>query len=508
MTWRGRAVRFAGLLVLWEIVGRPRLVADGALPAPSDILVQFWADRADYAGHAAATLQGASVGFVAGNLVAVLAALAFVRWPVTERLAQGVNVALFALPPIALVPILILTFEGMVPRYVLAAIAVYFPTMTAMMVGLTQIDPRAVDVVRAYGGGDGALLRLVRLRSSLPALMAGLQVGAPNAVLGSILAEFGGGGRWGLGVYLIGSLGQANPARLWGIGLAATAIAGALYLAFALLARRLTGSTRAVTLAAGAAPRPARSAGWTRLAAFLLPFALWWLLLVALDVPPLVGKTPAGVIDYLFFARSAEAAQAKLLAALVETIPITLVGMAAGLAFALAFATLGEVRPAAAEALLPIALVSQTMPLVALTPLLVLLLGRDAAVTVVITVSVTFFPAYVAVAQGLRMTSRAALDLCDAYGADPLHKLALVSLPGAVPYLLAAAKLAVPRALLGVLIAEWLATGRGLGGLMNQSRGFLDYGMIWSVALVSVLISVLLYRAVGILETLWERRLS
>jgi ABC-type nitrate/sulfonate/bicarbonate transport system permease component len=263
-----------------------------------------------------------------------------------------------------------------------------------------------------------------------------------------------------------------------------------------------------VTLAAGAAPTPARAAGWPRLVALVLPFALWWLLLVVMDVPPLVGKTPIGVAEYLFFGRGSEVAQAKLLAALAETLPITLAGMAAGLAFALAFAALGEVRPGAAEALLPIALVSQTMPLVALTPLLVLLLGRDDAVTIAITISVTFFPAYVAIAQGLRLTSRAALDLCDAYGASPLRKLALVSLPSSVPYLLAAAKLAVPRALLGVLIAEWLATGRGLGGLMNQSRGFLDYGMIWSVALVSVLISVALYKGVEAVERRWTARLA
>ena len=49
----------------------------------------------------------------------------------------------------------------------------------------------------------------------------------------------------------------------------------------------------------------------------------------------------------------------------------------------------------------------------------------------------------------------------------------------------------VPRALLGVMIAEWLATGKGLGNLLDQSRGYLDYGMIWTVAAVSVLLSII-----------------
>ena len=75
-------------------------------------------------------------------------------------------------------------------------------------------------------------------------------------------------------------------------------------------------------------------------------------------------------------------------------------------------------------------------------------------------------------------------------------------MPASLPYLFAAAKLAVPRALLGVMIAEWLATGGGLGGLLNRSRGYLDYGMIWSVAFVSVVLSIALYQLVAVAEAI------
>jgi ABC-type nitrate/sulfonate/bicarbonate transport system permease component len=61
-------------------------------------------------------------------------------------------------------------------------------------------------------------------------------------------------------------------------------------------------------------------------------------------------------------------------------------------------------------------------------------------------------------------------------------------------------RLAAPRALLGVMIAEWLATGKGLGNLLNQSRGYLDYGMIWTVAVVSVLVAVAFYQVVVVVE--------
>ena len=234
--------------------------------------------------------------------------------------------------------------------------------------------------------------------------------------------------------------------------------------------------------------------------AVLLPFAVWWVILLALGISPIVAKTPAGLIDYLFFGNTAASAQARLLGALAETLPITLAGMAAGLMVAFGLAILGEIRPAIARSLMPVALVSQTMPLVALTPLLVLLLGRGTAVTLAITVSVTFFPAYVTMAQGLQLVPRAAFDLTRAYGASWFQELYMVAIPSALPYVFAATRLAVPRALLGVMIAEWLATGVGLGNLLNQSRGYLDYGMIWAVAVVSVILSILFYQAVTVVE--------
>ncbi|MFE3838564.1 ABC transporter permease subunit [Pseudogemmobacter sonorensis] len=272
-------------------------------------------------------------------------------------------------------------------------------------------------------------------------------------------------------------------------------IAGLSYALFALVsARLLARGGGAVTLNPAAPPRATEAhGGWSALAALVLPFAVWWGLLWALRVPEMIGKTPWGVFDYLFLGPGAAAAQARLLAALAQTLPVTLIGMAAGMGFAFALAVSSRLMPGFTRAFLPVALVTQTMPLVALTPLLVLILGRGWAVTLAITVSVTFFPAYVMIAQGLAQVPRAALELPRAYGAGAWRELRLVAIPASVPWLFAAIRLTAPRALLGVMIAEWLATGRGLGNLLNQSRGHLDFGMIWTVALVSVLISVAAY---------------
>ena len=497
---------FIALLILWEVAGLLDWVADGALPAISEIAIRFWADRADYPRHVLATLQASGAGFVIGNAIAILAGVLFVRFPVSGRMARGLNIAIFALPPIAIAPILALTLEGMTPRIVLAALGVYFVTMQATVTGLSQFDTRAADVVRAYGGGARAVMRFVQVRGAIPAILSGFRVAAPNAVLGAILAEFGGGGRWGLGAYLLGSLGRADPARLWGIGLTATLIAGLSYALFATLSSRMLGASRAVTLNPVAPPAPSSGGGlWIGLVSFLLPFAVWWGVLIALRVPDMIGKTPLDVFAYLFLADGAAQAQDRLLAALAETLPMTAVGMAAGLAFAFGLSVTSQLAPSFTRAFLPIALVTQTMPLVALTPLMVLILGRGTAVTLCITVSVTFFPAYVMITQGLSQVPRSVLELPRAYGATAWRELRLVAIPASLPWVFAAIRTTVPRALLGVMIAEWLATGRGLGNLMNQSRGYMDFSMIWTVAMVSVLLSVAFYQIAQIAENWFTR---
>lgn len=506
-SWWGLLV----LLALWEVAGRAGWVGDGALPAPSAVLQQWWADRGDYGPHVLGTLRTSVAGFVIGNLVAIACGLAFVRWRLAERCMAGVNVAIFAMPTIALVPILVIALSGDAPRVVLAALSVYYPTMVATVLGMTQVDPRLADLVRVYGGGEAAVMRFVRWRSGLPTLMAGLRVAAPAAVLGSLLAEFGSGGSAGLGTYLIGSLGRADPARLWGIGLTATAISAIAYLGVGALARLLAGDTLPATTPLGR-PGGARAGGarlrdlLVALVSVAMPLLLWWAFVEAMramGVSDVVLRDPADVLEHLFLAEEAADHRGMITGALAQTLPYALAGIALGLGVAFLLAVVATLWRPLGDTLLPLSLVTQSMPLVALTPLVVLLFGRDTAGTLAITVSVTFFPAYVTIAQGLALVPPTLRDLVRANGGDRGDWLRRVAVPWSMPYLCAAARLAAPRALLGVMIAEWLATGMGLGNLLNEARGQLDYSLIWSVTVVSVLVAVALY----LLATLAERHL-
>ncbi len=509
LTRHGTAAGIILLLLLWEVAGLNGWVAQGVLPAPSTVLLQMFIDRTQYWPHVWATARAAALGFVYGNLAALAVAMLILRWPRLEAWTAGINIAIFSVPPIAVVPVLLILLDANTERVVLAALAVYYPSLIAAILGLRSADARMVDLVHAYGGGAVAVLQWVRLRAGLPTILAGMRIAAPNAVLGAILGEFGSGLRWGLGSFLLGSMGRADPVRLWGIGLAATALAGTAYFATWVIARAVTRGTASATLAPGVAPvHRARFGTRQALKLFLIvliPFAVWWGLLAAAGLSPIIAKTPAGIFEYLFLADGAADSRAALGAALAVTLPQAFLGLGIGIAFAFALAVTGVLAPWLVRGFMPVALVSQTMPLVALTPLVVLLLGRGLAATIAITISVTFFPAFVTIAQGLAEVPAVAFDVVRSYGAGPLKRLYLVAIPAALPHSLAAARLAAPRAMLGVMIAEWLATGDGLGGLLDQSRGMLDYGMIWSVAFVAVAVAAAFYSAVGMIERLLNR---
>jgi sulfonate transport system permease protein len=506
-------LRVVILLVLWEVLGDFHLVAQGALPSPSAIIMQWWQDRAVYPPHIWATLQPALLGFIVGNSIAVAAAFAFALAPTFEGLMRGFNIAIFGIPPIALAPVLVITLPGEWPQIVLASVSVYFPTMVMTLLGLRDIDPRPIDVIRSYGGGEFAVLRWLRLRSCVPGLLGGLRVAAPAAILGAILAEFGSGARWGLGSFLLGSLGRGNPARIWGIGLTATLMAALAYGLCALLGRSVSASMAAVTIAGGKMIGKTAKTAAARLSHLLLalsalaiPFLIWWGILKGFGISPVIAKTPLAVWQYLFSAPDAAESRAAILQALKESLPLAAIGLVIALSVALLLAVMGMIWRTLTALLMPAALILQTMPLVALTPMIVLLFGRGIAATLLVTVIVTFFPAFITIARGLATVPKASLDLLDVYGASRGQKLRMVSLPMSLPYLCAAARLVAPASLLGVMIAEWLATGYGLGNLLNTARGELDYGMIWAVAFVAVAVSVGFYQLVKLLEDQVLRR--
>jgi ABC-type nitrate/sulfonate/bicarbonate transport system permease component len=226
----------------------------------------------------------------------------------------------------------------------------------------------------------------------------------------------------------------------------------------------------------------------------------WVLFLKLFNVSPFIGKGPGDVWRYLFTDPKAADHRSTILSESRTTLRDAFLGLLAGTVTAVVAAIAFTLWRTAERMFMPIAMVLRSVPLVATTPLIVLIFGRDLQAITVIAGIVTFFPTLVNVSLALRATPRESIDLMHAYGASSTKTLAKVQIPSALPALFASLRIAAPLALIGALLAEWLATGRGLGYQILQASALSDYSGLWSRVVLVTLFSVLLYKLIGAVE--------
>ncbi|MCU1375247.1 MAG: binding-protein-dependent transport system inner rane component [Actinomycetia bacterium] len=234
----------------------------------------------------------------------------------------------------------------------------------------------------------------------------------------------------------------------------------------------------------------------------------WWGFLKFFDVLPFIGKGPSDVWKWLVSDPDAVAHRSLMWSESYTTLRDAFLGLLFGTIAAVVAAVAFNLSSSLQRMFMPIAMVLRSVPLVAMTPIIVLVFGRGLTAVTVIAGIVTFFPTLVNVALALRATPKESIDLMRAYGASPLRTLLKVQIPSSLPALFASLRIAAPLALVGALLAEWLATGKGLGYSILQASALSDYNGLWSRVALVTMYSVVLYKAIGGVEVLVLRRFS
>jgi ABC-type nitrate/sulfonate/bicarbonate transport system permease component len=224
-------------------------------------------------------------------------------------------------------------------------------------------------------------------------------------------------------------------------------------------------------------------------------FALW-----AFDVSPYIGKNPLDVFNFLFTVDMASENQALVATALGQTMYDASIGFAVGISLASLIAVLFALSKGIEQALMPIAMLLRSVPLIAMTPIIILIFGREQLTVAVMGAIVVLFPALVNIVFGLRSVSPVMGDLVEVYGANKLKQLRTVAFPSSLPAFFAALKISVPGSITGALLVEWLATGTGIGYGIVSAVGRAKAGEVWAYVVVITVVSIVLYNLLALLE--------
>jgi ABC-type nitrate/sulfonate/bicarbonate transport system permease component len=243
---------------------------------------------------------------------------------------------------------------------------------------------------------------------------------------------------------------------------------------------------------------------------FGLVIGVWWGFIRFAHVSSFVAKNPIDVLHYLFGGAVDQTVVSKAQAAanrheiwknLGRTALDATWGYLAGTGIAVLVAMSVVMSRVVERTVMPVAIALRSIPLVSMTPLIALVFGRGVWSVTVIAGIVTFFPTLVNVVVGLRSAPSQSIDVVYAYGGGSWSIIRKVALPAALPSLFASARIAAPLALLGAVLAEWLATGKGLGGLMLTSTTTSHYDTLWAAVVVITIVSVLVYGVISLIES-------
>jgi ABC-type nitrate/sulfonate/bicarbonate transport system permease component len=183
-----------------------------------------------------------------------------------------------------------------------------------------------------------------------------------------------------------------------------------------------------------------------------------------------------------------------------QTLKETWLGLGLSLVVGLSLALVVDSSSLLRRTVYPLLVTSQTVPVLALAPLLIIWFGYGILPKVIVVALVCFFPIVVSTADGLRMADPDLIALLRAMGAKKRQIFVKVRVPGALPSFFSGLKIAITYSVVGAVIGEWVGASRGLGIFMiRSSKNFLTDRVFAAIAVTSLL-SILMFAVVMLLE--------
>ena len=224
--------------------------------------------------------------------------------------------------------------------------------------------------------------------------------------------------------------------------------------------------------------------------------ALWEALVRIMKVPAYVLPTPTAVLSALWKDRAALMQHSSV------TVAEALTGMGISLVCALALGMLMDVSEKVKAIVYPILVVTQTVPMIVLSPILILYLGFGAAPKILTVVLMCFFPIVVSFADGMAQIDPGYVNLIRTYGGSGLQVYTLVKIPYAMPALFSGLKVSATYSISGAVVGEWVASQAGIGYYLLRVKNSYALDKMFASVLVIILLSLMMNGLITLLQRL------
>jgi ABC-type nitrate/sulfonate/bicarbonate transport system permease component len=183
-------------------------------------------------------------------------------------------------------------------------------------------------------------------------------------------------------------------------------------------------------------------------------------------------------------------------------------GLVVSIGVALVLAGTMNRSPLIKRLLYPIFVISQTIPIIALAPLMMIWFGLGTLPKIIIVVLICFFPLVISMTEGLESVDQDLIDLMRVMGASPSRIFFSVQLPSALPSVFAGLRISATYSVMGAVIGEWLGAQSGLGVFMIRGMNSFATTSVFAAIVVVIVLSILMFKLVDLAAWLmmpWNR---
>jgi NitT/TauT family transport system permease protein len=234
--------------------------------------------------------------------------------------------------------------------------------------------------------------------------------------------------------------------------------------------------------------------------------AIWLAIVAIADLPAFILPSPGQVWERFLRALADGSLARHMWVTLQEVLLGLLVGVGAASLLGYALAKSRRLE----RALAPYVVASQSIPIVAIAPLLVIWFGPGLLSKVLICALIVFFPVLINTIVGLHSVPQDLRDLMRSLRASRWQTLRLLELPAALPVFLAGLRIGATLSVIGAVVGEFVGADRGLGFLINVGRGEYDTALVFVAVFTLIATALVLYGLVVLLESrlLWWQRVN